>query len=172
MNFKIVISTGRDYYLCSRGRFSWNYGKNPMDSVDWVGMNGDLRNVISLRECGRTFYLIIGVSHQFCDFVAQPLHSLASLQTQMLLCFWICKWGDFHSLLLRKFTTGLQRSNDFCQSCVLPCGWIGFLVLDVLSELLGIYVSHMIYQQGQFYFLSIYALIHFLILSLAIFFLV
>lgn len=58
----------------------------------------------------------------------------------------------------------------FCQSCVLPCGWIGFLVLDVLSELLGIYVSHMIYQQGYFYFLSIYALIHFLILSLAIFF--
>lgn len=105
-----LLSLQVDCFLYSCGRFSWYYGENLMDSVDQVGMNGDLRNVISLHECGRTFYLIIGVSHQFCDLVAQPLHSLASLQTWMLLCFWICKWGDFHSLLLRKFTTGLQGS--------------------------------------------------------------
>lgn len=57
---------------------------------------------------------------------------------------------------------GFREGNYFCQSCVLPCGWIGFLVLDVLSELLGISVIESYHLPTGIVLL--YAFMHFLFL--------
>lgn len=48
--------------------------------------------------------------------------------------------GWFSVCFLENSLLGFREVHDFCQSCVLPCDWIGFLVLGVLSELLGISV--------------------------------
>ena len=65
---------------------------------------------------------------------------------------------------------GFREVNDFCQSCVLPCDWIGFLVLDVLSELLGISVIESYHLPSGRVLLSCYLCIYALFVALAVFF--